>query len=49
MNYSTGRDSLYMKKTFQVRDIPQWAALIRDRKGEESRLVAFIIYFKFFE
>ena len=39
-----------MGKTFQVRDIHRWATLIRDRKGEESQLVPFIILFlKFLE
>ena len=38
------------KKTFQVRDIRRWTALIRGRKVEESRLVAFTTPFvKFFE
>ena len=44
-NYSIGHGSPYTGKTFKVRDICRWAALIRDRKGEESRLVAFIILF----
>ena len=49
-NYFTGCGSPYTGKTFQVRDIRRWAALIRDRKGEESRLVDFIIIFvKFLE
>ena len=42
-NYSTGCDSPYTGKTFQVWDIRRWVALILDHKGEESRLVAFII------
>ena len=41
-NYFTGRGSPYMGKTFKVREIGLWAALNRDSKGEESRLVAFI-------
>ena len=45
MNYSTRRGSPYTGKTFQVRDIHRWVALIRDRKGEESQPVAFIIIF----
>ena len=49
-NYSIERDSPYMGKTFQVQDMRRWAALIRDLKGEKSRLVAFIILFvKFLE
>ena len=49
-NYSTGCGSPYTGKIFQVRDIRRWTALIRDRKGEENRLVAFIINFvKFLE
>ena len=49
-NYSTRRGSPYTGKTFQVRDIRRWVALILDHKGEESRLVAFIIIFvKFLE
>ena len=44
-NYSTGRGSPYMEKTFKVQDIRRWAALIRDRKGEESQHVASMIYF----
>ena len=47
-NYTTGHGSPYTGKTFQVRDIRWWAALIRDRKGEESGLVTFIIPFFFF-
>ena len=34
-----------MGKTFQVQDKHRWVALIRDCKGEESRLMAFIILF----
>ena len=34
-----------MGKTFQVQDIRRWAALIRDCKGEENRLMALIILF----
>ena len=49
-NYSTRRGSPYMGKTFKVQDISQWVTLIRDCKGEESRLVAFIVIFvKFLE
>ena len=49
-NYFIRRGSPYMGKTFQVLDIRQWTALIRGRKGEESRLVAFMILFiKFLE
>ena len=44
-NYSTRHGSPYMGKTFQVWAISQWTALIRDCKGEESRLMAFIILF----
>ena len=33
------------EKTFQVRDMCRWTVLIRGRKGEESRRVAFIITF----
>ena len=36
MNYSTGRGSPYMGKTFQVRDVRQWKVLMRGRKDEES-------------
>ena len=39
-----------IRKTFQVRDIRWWTVLIRGRKGEESRLMAFITHFvKFLE
>ena len=49
-DYSTGRCSPYTGKTFQMRDICRWAVLIQDHKGEEIRLVAFIILFvKFLE
>ena len=48
MNYSTRSGSPYTGKTFQVRDIRQWASHIRDRKGEESRLVAFKVIFVIF-
>ena len=34
--------------TFQVRDTHWWTTLIRGYKGEESRLVAFIILFVIF-
>ena len=44
-NYSTESGSPYTGKTFQVQDICWWATLIKDYKGEESRLVAFIILF----
>ena len=44
MNYSTGRGSPHTGKTFQVRDLCWWTVLIIwGCKGEESRLVAFII------
>ena len=47
---SVGIALLGMGKTFQVWDIRRWTALIRDHKGEESRLVAFITHFvKFLE
>ena len=45
MNYSTGLGLPYTGKTFKVRDICRWAALIQDCNGEESQLVAFIILF----
>ena len=45
MNYSTWHYSPYTGKKFQVRDLCPWTVLIRGRKGEESRRVAFIITF----
>ena len=44
MNYSTVAH-LLLEKTFQVQDMLRWTALIRGHKGEESRYVAFMIYF----
>ena len=44
-NYFVGNGSPYTGKTFQVRDLLRWTVLIRGRKGEESRPVAFIIVF----
>ena len=37
-NYSTGRGSPYMGKTFQMQDMRQWTTLIRGHKGEEVDL-----------
>ena len=37
-NYSTGRGSPYMGKTFQMQDMRQWTTLIRGHKSEEVDL-----------
>ena len=48
--FSTGRDSPFMEKIFQVQDRHWWMALIRGRSSTESRHMAFIILFvKFVE
>ena len=43
--FSTGRGSPYMGKIFQMWDMHQSTALIRNRKDEESRHVALRILF----
>ena len=45
MNYSVGRGSPYMGKTFQMWDVRRWKVLMRGRKDEESQHVTLIILF----